>query len=38
MRDSKASGKVNTVITVTITSAGGVNHGAETLQNTAEGI
>lgn len=34
-RDSKAGGKVSTVITVTIRSAGGVNHGAET-RNTSE--
>lgn len=35
MRDSGAGGKVNTVITVTIGSAGGVKQGAETL-NTSE--
>lgn len=34
-RGSKAGGKVSTAITVTIRSAGGVNHGAETL-NTSE--
>ncbi len=34
-RESEAGGKVNTVITVTIRSAGGVNQGAETL-NTSE--
>ena len=34
-RDSEAGGKVNTVITVTIRSVGGLNQGAETL-NTSE--
>lgn len=34
-RDSEAGGKVNTVITVTIGSAGGVKQGAQTL-NTSE--